>query len=102
MDRAGGDARGRMLQPGETDRGHPSGHRGGPDRLFVSADGIPAHCAGGGAGGGRAAAASVKEGKEDERQDGLHQSAAVSAGADPIVYGKRLTDNYKKKRPILR
>ena len=37
----------------------------------------------------------MKEGEEDERQDGLHQSAAVSAGVDPAVYRERLRDRCK-------
>ena len=63
MDRAGGDARGRMLRQGETDRGHPSGHCGRVDCLSVSADGVFSDCAGRGDGGGGTAAASIKEGK---------------------------------------
>lgn len=63
MDRAGGDARGRMLRQGQTDRGHPFGHCWRADCLSVSADGVFSDCAGRGAGGGRAAAAALEGGR---------------------------------------
>ena len=37
MDRAGGDARGRVLQQGKADRGYPLGHCRGIDRLRMPA-----------------------------------------------------------------